>query len=75
MRKNSLTTDPRLREAPSEHAISVEECAAAILDAADRRLRKVTLRCLSLLFIIASCDVMRCPAGVLPMAELARRLP
>jgi len=40
LRKNSLTTDPRLREAPSEHAISVEECAAAILDAADRRLRK-----------------------------------
>ena len=40
LRKNSLTPDPGLREAPSEGAMAVEECARAIVDAADRRLRK-----------------------------------
>jgi len=40
LRKNSLTTDDKLKEAPSEHAITVEQCARAIIDASDRRLRK-----------------------------------
>lgn len=40
LRKNALTPDPTLKEAPSKNALSVEECAAAIVDAGDRRLRK-----------------------------------
>ena len=51
LRKNSLTPDPSLREAGEAGggvggagggggAMSVEECARAIVDAADRRLRK-----------------------------------
>ena len=40
LRKNSLTPDPGLKEAPAKDAMSVEECARAIVDAADRRLRK-----------------------------------
>lgn len=41
LRKNALTPDASLQEAaPSPSALSVEQCAAAIVDAADRRLRK-----------------------------------
>lgn len=43
LRANSLTTDQALRDAgqqDKESAMSVEQCATAIVDAADRRLRK-----------------------------------
>lgn len=40
LRSNALTPDPTLREKRSASAISVEDCAVAIVDAADRRLRK-----------------------------------
>lgn len=40
LRKNSLTPDPKHRTEKGESSLSVEDCAAAILDAADRRLRK-----------------------------------
>ena len=41
LRRNSLTPDPELKDtAPPATAMSVEQCAEAIVDAADRRLRK-----------------------------------
>lgn len=41
LRRNSLTPDPALKDSPhSKNTISVEQCARAILDAGDRRLRK-----------------------------------
>ena len=41
LRRNSLTPDPQLKDAtPPATAMSVEQCAEAIVDAADRRLRK-----------------------------------
>ena len=40
LRRNSLTPDPKLRDVVSADGLSVEECAAAIVDAADRKLRK-----------------------------------
>lgn len=40
LRKNSLTTDPHLKDAPSKDSLSVEQCAAVVVDAGDRRLRK-----------------------------------
>jgi len=40
LRKNSLTTDPNLKDSSSGDAMTVDECAAAVVDAADRRLRK-----------------------------------
>ena len=41
LRRNSLTPDPNLKDAtPPASAMSVEQCAEAIVDAADRRLRK-----------------------------------
>ena len=41
LRRNSLTPDPELKDAsPPPTAMSVEQCAEAIVDAADRRLRK-----------------------------------
>jgi len=41
LRRNSLTPDPELKDAtPPTTAMSVEQCAEAIVDAADRRLRK-----------------------------------
>lgn len=41
LRKHSLTTDPNLKGAKSKTALSVEEATAAIIDGADRRLKKV----------------------------------
>ncbi len=41
LRKNSLTTDERFKGASSKSAMGVDECAEQIIDAADRRLRKV----------------------------------
>jgi short-subunit dehydrogenase len=40
LRRNALTPDPTLKEAPSAHAMTVADCAAAIVDAGDRKLRK-----------------------------------
>jgi len=42
LRKNSIKgeTNDVTESAPSKHALTVEECALAIVDAADRRLRK-----------------------------------
>jgi len=40
LRKNALTPDPKLRTSESSKAMSVDDCAAAIVDAADRRIRK-----------------------------------
>lgn len=40
LRRNALTPDPNLKEAPAKHAMTVADCAAAIVDAGDRRLRK-----------------------------------
>jgi short-subunit dehydrogenase len=40
LRKNSLTNDPSLKESAPVKALSVEECAAAVVDAGDRKLRK-----------------------------------
>jgi hypothetical protein len=42
LRRNALTPDPLLKEAgkQSQKSMSVEQCARAIVDATDRRLRK-----------------------------------
>jgi short-subunit dehydrogenase len=41
LRRNSLkASNDSIEEKPSPHAMTVENCAAAIVDAADRRLRK-----------------------------------
>lgn len=40
LRRNALTPDANLKEAPSAHAMTVADCAAAIVDAGDRKLRK-----------------------------------
>jgi short-subunit dehydrogenase len=42
LRKNSLTTDAQFKKAkaPVDKKVTVEECAAIIVDSADRRLRK-----------------------------------
>ena len=40
LRKSALTTDSSLRVAVAPKAMEVVECAEAIVDAADRRLRK-----------------------------------
>eukprot|EP00455_Lapot_gusevi_P028853 TRINITY_DN3090_c0_g1_i3.p1 TRINITY_DN3090_c0_g1~~TRINITY_DN3090_c0_g1_i3.p1 ORF type:complete len:298 (-),score=33.52 TRINITY_DN3090_c0_g1_i3:34-927(-) len=41
LRKNSLTTDPAFSALHDKNALSAKECASVIVDAADRRLRKV----------------------------------
>jgi len=40
LRKNSLTTDERFKNAEGKHSLTVEDCSQVILDSADRRLRK-----------------------------------
>lgn len=40
LRRNALTPDPALKDAPSANAMTVQDCAAAIVDAGDRKLRK-----------------------------------